>query len=252
MAERRTALVTGSSRGLGRAIAHELAAAGMAVGVHGRSVADVTTVVAEIRQTGGVAEPLIVDLADLRRGPAELMAQARAAFGAVDVLVNNAADQRSAALRDSDVALWVSMLETNVVAAAELTRLLMASHPDVARVAVVNIASVEASTAFPNHAVYAASKAAMVSFTAAAAVEYAPARVNAVAPGLVDRAGLADDWPDGYAQWCRTAPLRRPVTAQEVAAVVGFLCGPVASAVTGVCLPVDGGWTAQGGTNHPR
>lgn len=245
MAERRTALVTGSSRGLGRAIAAEFAAAGLAVGVHGRSAADVDASVAEIRRAGGTAEPLVADLSDPGRGPAALMSQAHSALGEIDVLVNNAADQRSAPLPDSDATLWVSMLEANVVAAAELTRLLMASHSDRARVSVVNVASVEALVAFPNHAVYAASKAAMVSFTAAAAVEYAPARVNAVAPGLVARAGLADEWPDGYAWWCRTAPLGRPVAPQEVAAVVHFLCGPAAAGVTGTCVPVDAGWSAS-------
>ena len=110
---------------------------------------------------------------------------------------------------------------------------------------IINISSVEATSPFPRHAHYAAAKAALESFTRSAAMEWGAAgvRVNAVAPGLIDRPGLDLDWPEGVAWWRRTSPLGRPVTPDEVADAVLFLAD--ASGVAGVVLPVDGGWSAS-------
>ena len=97
------------------------------------------------------------------------------------------------------------------------------------------------------HAHYATSKAGLIMFTRAAALEYGPrgVRVNCVSPGLVDRAGLADDWPDGVGRWQERVPLGRLGTAKDVADAVLFLLSPAARWISGTNLVVDGGMSAQ-------
>jgi NAD(P)-dependent dehydrogenase (short-subunit alcohol dehydrogenase family) len=115
----------------------------------------------------------------------------------------------------------------------------------VAGSSIVNVSSIEAHAAFPRHGHYAAAKAALESFTRTAALEWAAEgiRVNAVAPGLVDRPGLDSDWPEGHRWWTQVCPLGRPIRAAEVADAVAFLAE--ASGVTGVVLAVDGGWSSS-------
>jgi 3-oxoacyl-[acyl-carrier protein] reductase len=135
------------------------------------------------------------------------------------------------------------MLDSTFLSAVQLT---MALRPVMsAGASIVNVSSIEAQAAFPRHAHYAAAKAALESFTRSSALDWAAAgiRVNAVAPGLVDRPGLADDWPEGWAWWQRACPLGRPILPAEVADAVAFLAG--AGGVSGVVLPVDGGWSAS-------
>lgn len=238
----RVALVTGSTRGLGRAIAEDLVARGARVAVHGRRRESADDVA---RSLGGSSVGVAADLSDGPDAAAALVADVGSRLGRIDLLVNNAADQGATPLAESGPDAWQGILDVTLLAAVELTRLVCSSGTAPAGIAVVNIASVEAFAPFPGHAAYAAAKAGMVSFTAAAALEYAPARVNAVAPGLVDRPGLAEQWPDGFDWWSRTAPLGRPVLAREVAAAVAFLLSSDASGITGVTLPVDGGWTGS-------
>jgi len=109
--------------------------------------------------------------------------------------------------------------------------------------AVVNVASIEAERPAPQHSHYNAAKAGVLMHTRAAAFELAPLgiRVNAVSPGLIWRAGLEQQWPDGVARWKEAAPLRRLGRAEDVADACLFLASPAARWITGVNLPVDGG-----------
>jgi NAD(P)-dependent dehydrogenase (short-subunit alcohol dehydrogenase family) len=178
------------------------------------------------------------DLAD-----ADIAQAVAANAGAVDLLVNNAADQSVASLDELSASDWMSMLGATFLSAVNLSSAL---RPALAPGScIVNISSIEAGSAFPRHGHYAAAKAALESFTRTAALEWAPegVRVNAVAPGLVDRPGLAQDWPEGWEWWQRTCPLGRPIQPGEVADAVAFLAA--ASGVSGVVLPVDGGWSAS-------
>lgn len=240
----RTALVTGSATGLGRAIAEALARAGAHVGVHGRHEATVQEVVRGIDASGGTAAPVVGDFSAGTAAVQEMFAEAVARLGPLDLLINNAADQRLTPAAEENAATWREVLEVNLLAAVELTRLICTSSDDRAAVSIVNVTSVEGLAPFPGHAAYAASKAALHAFTASAAGEWAPARVNAVAPGLIERAGLQKDWPQGWAFWEQSSPLGRPVTASEVAEAVVFLASPMASGITGVTLPVDAGWAS--------
>lgn len=223
------AVVTGARGVVGQAIIARLVDEGYAVVAHSReAVPDLPF--GTVSLTGDLADPATA-------------ARVRASVDRVDLLVNNAASQVTGALDDLTGSDWTAMLGATFLSAVHLS---MALRPVMtAGASVVNVSSIEAQAAFPRHAHYAAAKAALESFTRSSALEWAPAgiRVNAVAPGLVDRDGLAEDWPEGWAWWQRTCPLGRPILPAEVADAVAFLGR--AAGVSGIVLPVDGGWSAS-------
>lgn len=246
MNEQRVVIVTGASGHLGSSIARLSADQGWAVVVHYRNGASTAEdLVGHIEGSGGRAIAVGADLGAGVDQAEFVVANAMDAFGRVDALVNNSADQTPAALADMSDDDWRMMLDINVLSA---TRMCSAVRPFLGvGGSIVNISSVEATSAFPNHAHYAASKAALESFTRSLALDLGPSgrRANAVAPGLIDREGLDATWPQGWAWWNSTAPTARPVTSDEVASAVTFLMADSASGINGVVLTVDGGWSAS-------
>ena len=228
---RGVALVTGARGGLGQALIRRLREAEYDVIAHSRGA--VQGADADVRWLDGdLSDPVIAQ---------RIAEQA----GRIDLLVNNAADQSLGALDVLTGEDWAAMIGATLMSAVNLAQ---AAHSTMGPGAsIINISSVEATSPFPRHAHYAAAKAALESFTRSAAMEWGAAgvRVNAVAPGLIDRPGLDLDWPEGVAWWRQTSPLGRPVTPDEVADAVLFLAD--ASGVSGVVLPVDGGWSASVG-----
>ena len=214
-------LVTGATGGAGVVIAERLAREGAAVAVHGRNADAIGSVVDRFRAEGLIASGFSADLSQGAPACSDLVTSIEAALGPITVLVNNAADQTLTPFNESAGAAWQAIFDVNVIAVAELCRLVAHAGDGLARM--VLIGSVEGLSPFPGHAAYAASKAAVLSLTASLATELAPARINAVLPGLIDRDGLAEMWPAGWDWWCATAPLGRPVLAEEVAAAVLFL-----------------------------
>jgi NAD(P)-dependent dehydrogenase (short-subunit alcohol dehydrogenase family) len=239
----RVVLVTGSGSGIGAGIARRLHAAGARVAVHyahHRATAEMLA-----RELG---ERACVVHGDVERDAERLCGDAIAAFGRIDAAVNNAGIQPVAPLAEIGPDEMREMLRVNVEGVAAITRA-VARHL-IARGgggAIVNVASIEGLQPASGHSHYAASKAAVLMHTRAAALELGPRgiRVNAVAPGLIDRPGLAGDWPDGVNRWLAACPLERLGTTDDVADAVLFLLSHGARWISGATLVVDGGMLAR-------
>ncbi|MBM6402577.1 SDR family NAD(P)-dependent oxidoreductase [Phycicoccus sonneratiae] len=248
-----TALVTGASGGLGRAVAVALAAAGHDVGVHYRGDADgADATAAEVVAAGRRAVTLHADLATddpaaCDRVCADLLAAGEEALGVPDVVVLNAFPQHHVAWDELDAAAWDDYHRGGLRPTAVLLRQAAARMPVGGSVVVVG--SIEGSRPMPTHTPYAVAKAALEHLVRAAAQELGPrgVRVVGVAPGLVARDGLEEAWPEGVARYRAAAALGRPVTPEEVAATVAFLASGDASGITGTTVTVDAGWSAAPG-----
>jgi len=220
------ALVTGGTAGIGGACARLLSQAGASVVIAGRD-----------QHRGHAA----ADLADLDSVHA-LVRQ----VGEVDVLVNNAASFPSAPTVTQDVAGFARTFDTNVRGTYFLTAGLAQGMLIRGRGAIVNVTSMVASKGVAGASAYSASKAAVESLTRTWAVEFASrgVRVNSVAPGPTDTAGVVAEWGDVNDELGRALPLGRTARAEEIAEAVLFLASPRSSFITGVTLHVDGGGTA--------
>lgn len=237
-------LVTGSTRGIGRAIAAELIARGAVVAVHGRELAQVEKVCAELDPEQ--AMPFAADLSSAEAA-AELVRGVSERRGRLDGLVNNAGGGRAVAFRGLDLEQWRATqalnLEAAFAAAQEAYRLMRRAR----RGCIVNIASLAAHG--PGRmmgADYAAAKAGLVSLTRSLALEAARfgIRCNAVSPGFIET-DMTADLPEANRQNLGI-PLRRLGQPAEVASVVAFLMSEASSYLTGQVLHVDGGLSMQG------
>ncbi|MBX8687263.1 SDR family oxidoreductase [Mycobacterium sp. 20091114027_K0903767] len=243
----RTALVTGSTGGLGVAIAKALAAQGAFVVVSGRNKERGDAVVAEIRAAGGRAEFVAADLGaggdEVRRLAREATA---AAGGRLDILVNNAAvwGMPQTTEEVSEAALLESY-QANVIAPFLLTGAVVPAMAERGHGAVINVGSITGLIGGDRSALYSSTKAAVHSLTKSWAVEYGPrgVRVNAVAPGPIATERAADV-ADEIGPVLARIPSRRMSTPEEVAAAIAFLAGEDAGNIHGAILSVDGGWAA--------
>ena len=237
----RTALVTGASRGIGAATARALDRAGARVALVARSREDLESVVQDLHH-----DPLVLvsDLADVS-SPAEVAKQVLGSFGAIDVLVNNAAAAARLATVDTDAAVIDHILGINVRAPLLLIAALVPSMADRGGGSIVNLSSVSALVGSPRRAAYAASKGALDAATRSLAIELGPhgIRVNSVAPGVVDTALWAKNKmvPGVVAGVEQQTPLRRWATPEDIADVIMFLASDAARFITGETISADGG-----------
>jgi 3-oxoacyl-[acyl-carrier protein] reductase len=242
--EGKVAVVTGASRGIGRAIAEELAAEGARVIVNFRSgAAAADEVVSAIVDRGGAAVALQADVSDFAAAEG-LIKTAIETYGAVDILVNNAGTTRDTLLLSMKEEEWDAVLTTNLKSVFNTCKAV--TRPMVRRKQggrIINISSVSGIVGQPGQANYAASKAGIIGFSKSLAKELGSRNitVNVVAPGFVTT-DLTSSLPEDLVkQTLAFTPLGRWGEAREIAHAVVFLASDNASYITGAVLQVDGG-----------
>jgi 3-oxoacyl-[acyl-carrier protein] reductase len=239
----KTVVVTGASAGIGAGIVARFAEAGASVVFSYRNDRKgAEALAAEIGSRTFAVRADVNSDADVEG----LMRTATEKFGALDVLINNAALQTHDAFMDLSGEHVDAMLRTNVGGPFRCTQAAV-RHMSGAGGAIVNISSISGLEPAFTHAHYSASKAALSMMTRAAALELGPrnVRVNAVLPGLIWRDGLDKNWPEGLARWMAHVPLGRTGENEDVADACLFLASPAARFITGALLNVDGGVTAH-------
>ncbi len=234
------ALVTGAGKGIGRDTVRHLTAHGATVVALSRSMEDL----ASLRQETG-CDVVSADLEDLDPALASV-----AALPACDLLVNNAGISLLGAALDVDAATFETVMRVNALAPLRLAQLVARAAIAAARpAAIVNVSSVAAQQGLPDHAAYCASKAALDALTRVLAVELGPhrIRVNSVNPTVTLTPMAARAWSDPAKSGPMLAriPLGRFLEVGDVAGAIAFLLSDAAAMITGVCLQVDGGFSAS-------
>jgi 3-oxoacyl-[acyl-carrier protein] reductase len=252
--EGRVALVTGGSRGIGRAICKVLAEEGASVAVNYRSgQAAAEEVVAEIEALGRKAVALAGDVSDYASAEA-VVAQTVEQLGGMHILVNNAGISKDAIIYNMDPGDWLDVMRINFGGVFNFTKASLGHFMSERDGSIVNVSSMMGDRGWTGESNYAASKGAINAFTRCAAVELARVgiRVNAVLPGFAPTdmvAGLLEK--DGGKGILKQIPLRTFATVEEVAHVVSFLAGPDSSYMTGSLVTVDGGVGTMLGVGAP-
>ncbi len=238
-------LVTGASRGIGKATAQAFLDAGARVAVNGRSEDSVAAALAELNGQDRIVAAA-GDVATVA-GCEAVVRRALEQLGGLDVLVNNAGVYASAAIAETDEAVWDTVLDTNLKGTFFCSRAALPALRK-ARGSIVNVASESGLNGYANSSAYCASKGAVVNLTRAMAIELAPeVRVNCVCPGVIDtdmaRAGFAIDGDEeaGLARQRSMYPVKRIGTAEEVATAILYLASDMAGFVNGAALAMDGG-----------
>lgn len=242
-------LITGASRGIGRAAAEAFLNAGARVAINGRSNSSVSKALGEldagdrvVAAPGNVAEV---------NGCAAIVEAAIDGLGGLDILINNAGVYSQESMEDSDEAYWDSTMDTNVKGTYFCSRAalptLRESHGNI-----VNLASVAGLEGYSNTTVYCASKGAIVNLTRAMAMELAPTvRVNCICPAIIDTDMARNEFTTSEAEAeaemsarGERYPMQRIGTTEEVASAILYLSSSDAGFITGIALPIEGGFTA--------
>lgn len=256
----KSAIVTGSTSGIGLGIARGLAAQGANVMLNGFGDAgEIEHIRAELAAEHKVK--VVYNGADMSNGAsiAGMMQAAEQEFGGVDILVNNAGIQFVAPIEEFPVEKWDAIIAINLSSAFHTTRLAIPHMKAKKWGRIVNIASAHALVASPFKSAYVAAKHGIAGLTKTAALEVAEhgITVNAVCPGYVMTPLVEKQIPEqakarGITEQqvvsdvlLAAQPTKRFVTTEELAATVNFLCTDMAQSITGITLPVDGGWTAH-------
>jgi 3-hydroxybutyrate dehydrogenase len=260
MLKGKTALVTGSTSGIGLGIATRLAAEGANLVLNGFGErAEIERISSELETKNRVS--VVYDAADMTK-PAEIAAMVKKAiaqFGAIDVLVNNAGIQHVAPVDEFPLDKWDAIIAINLSSSFHTVRAALPAMKARRWGRIVNIASAHALVASPFKSAYVAAKHGVAGFTKTVALEVAEQAitVNAVCPGYVLTPLVERQIPDtararGITEEAvkrdvllAAQPTKRFVAVEEIAGLVAFLCSSEAASITGALLPADGGWTAQ-------
>ena len=244
----RTAIVTGGSRGLGKAIALALGSAGARLALVSRDPATLEAAAAEIRGSGVEVETFPTDVTDERQ-VRQLERDVLARFERVDILVNNAGTNVRRPVEEFTLADWNRVISTNLTSAFLLCRSFAPQMKGRGYGRILNLTSTMSHISLPGRAAYSASKAGLLGFTRALALELATEGVTVVAispgPFVTEmNTPLLED-PPLNAQFIARIPVGRWGDVREVGKLALYLCSPDAGFITGTDILIDGGWTAQ-------
>lgn len=255
----KSALITGSVRGLGLAAAHRFAAAGCNLVLSGFDEGrDIAALRQEIERRHGV--PTIYDAADLRRHEQieRMVSAGLAAFGSIDIVVNNAVVRHTSPVESFAVADWDDGLAVNLSAAFHTIRLTVAGMKQRGWGRIINVSSIYGLRGAANRVGYVTSKTALIGLTRAVALETVTHGItcNAICPGTtetpVHEATVLASMAGGLSReesekqlLAGKQPTGKLISADDVAALMVFLCGPESGSITGSVLPVDGGWSTM-------
>jgi NAD(P)-dependent dehydrogenase (short-subunit alcohol dehydrogenase family) len=246
--EGKSALITGASKGLGKAMALALAEAGARLALVSRNLERLNETAAVARNLGVEAAVFQVDLTD----EAQVLRLEKAVageFGTVQILINNAGMNNRKPVTEFSLAEWRQVMDTNLTGVFLMCRSFVPQMRGQGYGRILNLTSIMSHVALPGRTAYAASKAGLLGFTRALALELAPEQitVNGISPGPVAtemNTPLIED-PELNRQFISRIPLGRWGKAEEVGQLAVYLCTEEASFITGADILMDGGWTAQ-------
>jgi len=234
-------LVTGGGSGIGRCTAHELAALGARVALVGRKIEKLQAVQQELAEAGSAAT---IHVCDIREEEAvrQTVTDVLAAHGRIDGLVNNAGGQYPSPLKDISAKGWDAVVRNNLTGCFLMSREVYTQWMEKNGGAMVNMLA-DIWMGMPGMGHSGASRGGILNFTETAAIEWAPVRVNAVAPGFIASSGL-DTYDEPFRSMIKERPKQIPLgrfgTESEVAAAIVFLLSPAAAFISGVALRIDG------------
>ncbi len=242
------AVVTGASKGLGRQMAESLAAAGAQVALVARSEALLSEVVLGIQESGGDADYVVADVTE-EAAALEVEQSVRELFGVCDILINNAGINNRKPIEDMSVDEWHEILEVNLTGPFMMSRVFVPGMKEKNWGRIINMTSIMSHVSLPNRTGYSTTKAGLLGFTKALALELAPHNitVNGISPGPfateMNRPLIED--PEKNRQFLERLPVGRWGKVEEIGQLAVYLCSEGAGYFTGTDMVIDGGWTAQ-------
>jgi NAD(P)-dependent dehydrogenase (short-subunit alcohol dehydrogenase family) len=244
----KVAVISGASRGLGRAMAVRLASAGAKLALVARDGDKLAPVADEIRKGGGEARYFLADVAreeDVRHAEREVLS----AFGRADILINNAGINIRKQLIDYSLEEWHKVLDTNLTSVFLMCRSFVPYMKGTGYGRVINITSIMSWVSLPGRGAYTASKGGMLAVTRTLALELAPhsITVNSISPGLfaTEMNTVLLQTPEIYNDLTSRIPLARWGRLEEIGQLALYLCSPGAAFITGTDIVIDGGWCTQ-------
>ena len=244
----RVAVITGASKGLGKAMSLSLAAEGAKIVMIARNAGPLEEAAAEVRALGVEALTITADVADETQVE-RLRAEVIARFGSVHILINNAGLNLRKPLADFTLTEWRLVLDTNLTSAFLMSRALIPHLVSGGGGRIINLTSMMSHISLPGRVPYSSSKAGLLGFTKALALEMAPRRitVNGISPGpCATEINLPIlNNPEVSRQFTERIPLGRWGKVEEIGALAAHLCSDAAEFITGTDIVIDGGWTAQ-------
>ena len=246
--EGHVAVVTGASKGLGREMAESLAAAGAQVALVARNEELLAEVVQGIRARGGTAEYIMADVTD-ETAAAEVDQVVKEAFGSCDILINNAGINNRKPIEEMSFGEWHEILEVNLTGPFSMSRAMVPGMKEQRWGRIINMTSIMSHVSLPNRTGYSTTKAGLLGFTRALALELAPHNitVNGISPGPfateMNRPLIED--PEKNSQFLASIPLERWGKVEEIGTLAVYMCSEAAGFLTGTDIVIDGGWTAR-------